>query len=109
MNAVEESIHNNHIKVLQVVFPHLRVFVSLVGGWRSGKGGEGEREKGGEEEERKGGGEEGKRGGGKEGRRGGGEEGRRGGEVKREKERKREENGKRVERETSCNFSCKQQ
>ena len=58
MNAVEESIHDNHIKVLQVVFPHLRVFISLVGGWRSGKGGEGERENGGEEEERKGGGEE---------------------------------------------------
>ena len=30
MNAVEESIHDNHINVFEVVFPHLRVFVSLV-------------------------------------------------------------------------------
>ena len=37
MNAVEESIHDNHIKMLQIVFPHLRVFISLVRGveeWR---------------------------------------------------------------------------
>ena len=55
MNAVEESIHDNHINVLEVVFPHLRVFISLVEGveeWREvGKEGQ-ESRRGGEEERR---------------------------------------------------------
>ena len=63
MNAVEESIHNNHINVLKVVFPHLRVFVSLVVGeeeWREvgRRGVEGDGEKG-RRGERRGGEEEG--------------------------------------------------
>ena len=66
MNAVEESIHDNHINVLEVVFPHLRVFISLVEGveeWR---------EVGKEGQESRRGGEEGRRGGdrGEERRRG---------------------------------------
>jgi len=91
MNAVEESIHDNHINVLKVVFPHLRVFISLVEGveeWREvGKGGQKGRRAGGEE------------------RRGGEEEieGRReGGDVKGEEQKER-----RMERETSCNFCFK--
>ena len=51
MNAIEESIHDNHINVLKVVFPHLRVFVSLVVGveeWREvgRRGVEGRRRRG---------------------------------------------------------------
>ena len=60
MNAVEESIHDNHINVLEVVFPHLRVFISLVEGveeWRE-VGKEGQESRRGGEEERRGGEEE---------------------------------------------------